>query len=218
MSDIQKQAQIDAAVASSVTMPSRRKLIRLGAAAVPVVATLTSQSALATNCVSGSAWGSDQVSGSASQAARHNSRAVPVSTGFRISAWNAARPTTSGNVNSAPWIALRAKYAGAGQIPANFNQNTITYGYLAALDPTRFKTPVGFSASTPVVGSLGNDEKSYFAAAQLNFAAGQKPPTQCITDADWALIVAGTFPPAPATAWDLALTARYLKNNFIVQV
>lgn len=218
MSDVQKDLHIDAAV----PLASRRKLIRLGAVAVPVVATLTSQSALAGNCISTSAWGSDQVSGSASQAARHNSRAVAVNTGFTISAWNTA--SSSMTALTLPWTAFKAAYPGFTNFgPPNnrtFRQSEVTFDQLQNLDLAKFKIPTGstgFTLTDKVVGKLTSSDASFFVVAQLNFAVGQKPPTQCITDADWALIVKGMFPPAPATAWDLTLTARYLKNNFIVQ-
>ncbi len=47
--------------ASDAASPSRRRLIKLGAAAVPVVATLASRPALAWHCQSTSAWGSTMV-------------------------------------------------------------------------------------------------------------------------------------------------------------
>lgn len=205
MSDIQKKSQIGAAV----PLASRRKLIRLGAVAVPVVATLTSQSALAGNCISGSAWGSDQISNSASQKARHDARGVAVKQGYTITAWNAAR---IGNDNSEPWTKLQAAYPNKKKI----NQNNITFNDLALLDPSKFKIPSGFTLTDTVVGKLTSSDGSFFLVAQLNFAIGQKPPTECITDTDWGLIVAGSYPPT-GSPWTLAQTALYLKNNFIVQ-
>ena len=204
MSDIQKKSQIGAAV----PLASRRKLIRLGAVAVPVVATLTSQSALAGNCISTSAWGSDQISGSASQKARHDAQGVLVTQGFTITAWNVAR-TGGPSTETAPWAALRAVYS---TLPNN--QNNITFANLVTLDSAKFKTPSGFAGTDKVVGSLLNDDKSFFAVAQLNFAANKKPPASCVTDANWALIVAGNYP--AGSPWTLTQTALYLKNNSIV--
>lgn len=205
MSDIQKQSQVGA----SVVLPSRRKLIRLGAAVVPVVATLTSQSALAANCISTSAWGSDQISGSASQTARHNANGFTVTPRFTISQWNAAR-TGGSNTETAPWAALRVAYS---TLPNN--QNNITFANLVTLAPTKFKTPTAFSAGAKVVGSLGNNNESYFVVGQLNFAANLKPPPGCVTDAVWLSIVAGTYPTS-GNPWTLAQIVLYLKNNFLV--
>ena len=206
MSDIQKQSQVGA----PIVLPSRRKLIRLGAAAVPVVATLTSQSALAGNCISTSAWGSDQISKSASHKARHDAQGVLVTQGYTITAWNAARPGGP-STETAPWAALRVVYGTA--LPNN--QNNITFANLVTLDPTKFKTPTGFAGTDKVVGSLLNDDKSFFAVAQLNFAANLKPPAGCVTDAVWLSIVAGTYP-TPGNPWTLVEIALYLKNNSIV--
>ena len=207
MGDIQKQSQVGA----SVVLPTRRKLIRLGAAVVPVVATLTSQSALAANCISTSAWGSDQISNSASQKARHDIQGVLVTQGYTITAWNAAR-TGGPATETLPWTALRAVYS---TLPNN--QNNITFGNLVNLAPTKFNTPTGFFGTDKVVGSLINDDKSFFAVAQLNFVLPAfKPPASCITDANWALILAGNYP-TPGSAWSLAQIALYLKNNGFVQ-
>lgn len=206
MSDIQKHSQVGA----SVVLPSRRKLIRLGAAAVPVVATLTSQSALAGNCISTSAWGSDQISGSASQTARHNANGFAVIPRFTISQWNVAR-TGGPATETAPWAALRAVYGTA--LPNN--QNNITFANLVTLDSAKFKTPTAFASGANVVGSLGDNNQSYFVVAQLNFAANRKPPPGCVTDTVWLSIVAGTYP-TPGNPWTLAQIALYLKNNFLV--
>jgi hypothetical protein len=218
MSDIQKQSQTNAAVASSVALPSRRKLIRLGAVAVPAVATLTSQSALATSCVSGSAWGSDQVSNSASQKARHDSRAEPVTTGFKISAWNAAASPV--NSLTSPWAAFKTAYPNFTNFGPNnnrtFRQGEVTFRQLQTLDSAKFKVPAGFNLDDKVVSNLGNNNQSFFWVAQLNFASNLKPPTKCVTDADWGKIVGGTYPTA-GSPWSLEQTALYLKNNFIVQ-
>ncbi len=217
MSDIQKQSKVGA----SVVLPSRRKLIRLGAAVVPVVATLTSQSALAANCISTSAWGSDQISNSASHKARHDARAVAVITGFTISAWNtASSPVTA---LTPQWTAFKAAYPGFTNFgPAanrSFRQSEVTFAQLQNLDPAKFKIPTGptgFTLTDKVVGKLTSSDASFFLVAQLNFAVGQKPPTQCITDTDWGLIVAGMYP-TTGSPWTLAQTALYLRSNFIVQ-
>lgn len=202
-------------LAGSISSPARRKLIKIGASSVPVLATLTSQSALAANCISTSAWGSDQISGSASQRARHNANSVPVLTGFTISAWNT--PASPANTPTAPWSALKGEYPLFVNSGGNFMQNSVKFSDLSTLDSSRFVTPAGFAANASVVGSLGNNDKSYFAVAQLNFAANQKPPAACVSDAVWLSIVAGTYP-TPGTAWSLAQIALYLKSNGIVQL
>ena len=198
----------------SISSPSRRRLIRIGASSVPVLATLTSRSALAAgNCISTSAWGSDQISGSASEKARHNANSAMVTTGFTITAWNTA--ASPANNPTAPWVALKLAYPGFVNLGTNFRQNQVTFAQLVALDNTRFAIPSGFMGSDNVVGSLASNDKSYFAVAQLNFAANQKPPVSCVTDAVWLSIVKGTYPTS-GSPWSLAQIALYLKNNNIV--
>lgn len=196
-------------LAGSISSPARRKLIKIGASSVPVLATLTSQSALAANCISTSAWGSDQISGSASQRARHEANGLGVIPRFTISQWNVAR-TGGPATETAPWAALRTTNP---SLPNN--QNNISFANLVTLAPTKFKTPTAFLPGANVVGSLGNNDQSYFVVAQLNFAADLKPPPGCVTDAVWLSIVAGNYP-TPGNPWSLAQIALYLKNNNIV--
>ena len=157
-------------LAGSISSPARRKLIKIGASSVPVLATLTSQSALAANCISTSAWGSDQISGSASQRARHEANGFPVIPRFTISQWNVAANPVSKTTD--PWIALRDAYS----LGSSFRQNTVTFTELKNLLLAKFTIPTAFSPGANVVGSLGNNDQSFFVVAQLNFAANLKPP------------------------------------------
>src|SRR3990167_1740944 len=146
-----------------VASPSRRRIIRLGASAVPVLATLTSQSALAGQCISTSAWGSDQISGSASQAARHAGQGVAVTTGWTITAWN-----SSSDGSGTAWEAFKSKYG------INSNPNSFTfadlYGYVGGTY-MRDHSSFGFVSTAKVAGGLGNnDDQSYFLVAMLNYA------------------------------------------------
>lgn len=189
---------------------SRRRLIRFGASAVPVLATLTSQSALAGSCISTSAWGSDQISHSASQKARHDGYASVVNTGYTIAAWN------TNDINNAAWTALKNS--------PNFNANglilaTLTFNqlYRRIVDKSLMRSPTlnGLVGTSNVIGSLGANDSGFFLVAQLNWAVGAKPPTQCVSDVNWKAIVAGTYP--AGQPWDLAKIRAYLENNWIVQ-
>lgn len=217
MSEIEKQSEtvVNAAETSvqasrPVASVSRRRLIRLGASAVPVLATLTSQSALAGQCISTSAWGSAQISNSASEAARHASHAVPVTTGWTISAWNS---TDSAN---AAWTAFTSAF---GSSPA---ANALTFADLSTKLGTIYTSYIwnpsflGFNLSDLVMGHLTNDDKGYFLVAQLNYAVGAKPPTACVTDANWQAIVADQYPTI-GSPWTVPQIRVYLENNYIVQ-
>lgn len=198
-----------------VASPSRRRIIRLGASAVPVLATLTSQSALAGQCLSTSAWGSEQISGSASQAARYQK--LDVTNGYTISAWN-----TNDSANAA-WTAFTTKYPNFKNHPVgnpqNFKLSELTFAQLyACVGGTYMRNPssFGFTSSDLVVGHLTSDDKGYFLVAQLNYAVGAKPPTECVTEVNWLAIVAGTYP-ALGAAWSVHDIRNYLVNNYIVQ-
>lgn len=214
MSEIDRQAEPSVDVAEvlvsnshPVASPSRRRIIRLGASAVPVLATLTSQSALAGACISTSAWGSDQISNSASQAARHAGHAVLVMTGWTISAWN-----SNNDAPGTPWLAYKNTYG------VNGNPNSYTFADLyAKVGSIYMRSPssLGLDPTAKVVGGLGDSDSSFFLVAQLNYAVGAKPPTECVTDANWQAIVAGTYP--VGTPWDIHQIRLYLESNYIVQ-
>lgn len=195
---------------AGVSSASRRRLIRFGASAVPVLATLTSQSALAGSCISTSAWGSDQISNSASQKARHQGTATAVTNGYTITAWN------TNDINNAAWTALKNS--------PNFNASgldltTLTFDqlYQRIVDKSLMRTPAlnGLTGTSNVIGSLSANDSGFFLAAQLNWAVGAKPPTQCVSEVNWKAIVAGTYP--VGQPWDLAKIRTYLENNWIVQ-
>ena len=210
--DRQAEASVDmtkAPISDShpVASPSRRRIMQLGVSAVPVLATLTSQSALAGQCISTSAWGSDQISNSASQAARHAGQAVDVTTGWKISAWNSNSDTAGTS-----WAAYKTKYG----ITADPKSYTFADLY-AKVGKTYMRDPslFGYLLSDKVVGGLASDDKGYFLVAQLNYAVGAKPPAACVTEANWLAIVAGTYP--AGTPWTLSQISLYLKKNYIVQ-
>lgn len=214
MNQINKQTDVGGKVAAGaegetrpLASPSRRRLIKLGASAVPVLATLSSQSALAGQCISTSAWGSAQISNSASEAARHASHAVDVTNGWTISAWNS---TAQGNGGA--WAAFKNTFGN------NPNPNTLTFaGLYTKVGSTYMRNPssLGFNSSDLVMGHLTSDDKGYFLVAMLNYAVGARPPTACVTDANWQAIVAGTYP--VGNPWTLFQIRTYLENNYIVQ-
>jgi hypothetical protein len=207
---------------SSISLPGRRRLIKLGVSAVPVVATLASQSALATNCITTSAWGSDQISNSASQAARHAGNGVPAVRGWTISKWN-----LNSTGSDSPWKKFKQTYpnfknkSAAGLTPASFDLATLTFDQLFACVGSinmRNPTSYGYTGTDTVVGHLTNDDKGYFLVAQLNFAIGFRQSINCVKDdAVWLSIVAGTYASPVGTAvWSVAKTRLYLEKNYIV--
>lgn len=218
MNQIKKQVALRAEAAADAdvdTRPlasqSRRRLIKLGASTVPVLATLTSQSALAGVCISTSAWGSDQISNSESQKARHASKAVEVTTGYTISAWS-----SNDDSQGTAWAAFKTKFS------VTSNPNSYDFALLETKLSSFYggsyywnTSRLGFTASQKVVGNLTSDDKGYFLVAMLNYAVGQIPPIDCVTDANWRAIVAGNYP--AGTPWTVSQIRQYLASNFIVQ-
>lgn len=205
---------------SSISLPGRRRLIQLGVSAVPVVATLASQSALATNCITTSAWGSDQISNSASQAARHASNGVPAVSGRTISQWN-----LNSTGRDSAWRRFMRTYPNFKNkpviSPTSFDLATLTFDQLfACVGSINMRNPAsyGYTGTDTVVGHLTNDDKGYFLVAQLNFAVGFRQSTSCVKDDSvWLSIVAGTYAsPAGTSVWPVSKIRLYLEKNYIV--
>ena len=116
-------------------------LIKLGASAVPVLATLSSQSALAGQMHFQRLRGAlSQISNSASEAARHASHAVEVTTGYTISAWN----STEQHVNATAWTAFYCD-AFFGSSPA---ANALTFSVICLQNSAPFYAPYFWNPSS----------------------------------------------------------------------
>jgi len=213
MNQINKQTELKVEVlvdadegVRPVASPSRRRVIKLGAATVPVLATLTSPSALAGTCITTSAWGSDQVSQSASQAARHAIKAAEVTPGYTISAWN-----SSADGAGTPWSAFKTKYG------ITANPNSLTFRDIYTIVGNIYMRDLSSSfTSNKVVGGLADNVESYFLVAMLNYVVWPtKPPLACVTDDNWKQIVAGSYAPA-GNLWGVVESGTYVKNNHIV--
>lgn len=214
MGEIDRQAEAGVAVAEVpvsdshlVACPSRRRVIRLAASAVPVLATLSSQSALAGACISTSAWGSAQISNTASQAA-HTFAVAP---SWTITAWNAKEDNLG-----TPWYAFKSKYG------ISANPKSLTFADLyAKVGSIYMRSPssLGFDPTAKVVGGLGNNDHSFFLVAMLNYAVeaiAARPPTECVSDANWLAIVADQYPTI-GSPWTVPQIRMYLENNWIVR-
>lgn len=243
MSDSNQQPEKEAVPAESsakperlVASPSRRRLIRAGAAAVPVVATLASRPALAWDCQSPSAWGSEQLNPNTSlkNNAGHNKYRDET---WTISNWqgNNARPITG--VSDKPWNYLVSKFPGVLNTNnaqknsqgnwINFDYTKVTFSNLSSV--TGFYNP-GFSNSAKVSSSLSNTQadtniNSYFVVAQLNFVLlapveGTKDVPnlldRCVTASEINAMVKGTYPKV-SEAWSAKKVWAYLHNNWIVR-
>jgi hypothetical protein len=213
-----------ATAASAVPSPSRRRLIKLGAAGVPVVATLASSPAMAWNCRAPSAWGS-HMSGalSASQAAN------PAQVGKKAETWtitnwatNTARSATG--ISAKPWDQLVATntnlYYGITGAPTD-KYKKVTLSALAA--NTGIVAPSGANGGSSVVDLLvsGDAFTKSLIVAQLNslYPTSANQMNTCLMvngQNQLKLMATGTYTPTSGgTPWDKAKIVTYLQNNYM---
>jgi hypothetical protein len=208
---------------STVSSPSRRRLIKLGAAGVPVIATLASSPAMAWDCRAPSAWGS-HMSGalSASQAAN------PAQTGKKAESWtitnwagNTARSNTG--ITTPPWDKLKATYSnlyyGISDPSNKFKKVTLS----ALVTNTGIVAPSGANGGSYVVDLLvsGDQFTKCLIVAQLNslFPTSVNQMNTCLMvngQNQLKLMATGNYTPSSGgTPWDKNKIVLYLQNNFM---
>jgi hypothetical protein len=197
-----------------VRSPSRRRLIKLGAAGVPVVATLASSPALAWNCKNPSAWGSNVV---ASQKANASNVAREYETWY-ISNWKNCNGTNTSMGN--PWAALKAKWSA---LPANFKD--ITLGNLRNVNAIS-QCPRNYGDSTKAYTLICSSDSFAVSilVAMLNCAVG---PSQaiikgCVSSSSGvnqlnAMALLQYTPPGGLTPWTETTIKKYLYENWIAR-
>jgi len=183
MSDIEKQTEggggaVDVPVlpSTSVLSVSRRRLIKLGASAAPVVATLVSKPALAWHCQTPSAWGSLKANPRTSLAARDNLLPFPDEC-WSISDWGANSSRSSSGYSDPPWTVLANRFPQLKNVAANPKKHTAAYcnpviltvaQLTTALAGTDFQTMANGNLTIPQLFAGASVHRSTI-VAQLNF-------------------------------------------------
>lgn len=234
--DSTPESVVAAATKPVVKSPSRRRLIKLGTAGVPVVATLASSPAMAWHCRTASAWGSnmDDTKLTASQKANpgHGSKGDEC---WAISDWcnNTVRNATG--VNDKPWDALKKK---CGNLYNNVpTKDPNTQKTIATTDKYKYVTvdslaaacaivkPSGCNGSAKVVDVLksGSDDFTRcIIVAQLNylFPTSANQMQWCAKDVKGVnqlpKMAAGNYQPnGIGTPWNKDKIVQYLRNNYM---
>lgn len=240
MSEINKQLDARLGEATVLTTalrpiasPSRRRLIKLGTAAVPVVATLASRPALAWHCQSPSAWGSEQINPNTSlkNGVAHKTY---IDETWTINNWKTNTPRTvvdfaTGVDAGAPWNELCIACPKLLTIPecytkknskSVFDYKKVTVGYLMTCG---FVNP-GFATTLLVKdvpsGTYGTQPRTYALIGQLNYAVLKKARFKndidsCLKDGQLESMIAGTFDGGDGM-WSLTKVSEYLFNNWVV--
>lgn len=208
---------------------SRRHLVRAGASAVPVIATLASRPAHAWHCKAASAWGSVVANPNTSLKNNGNHQLYSDET-WTLTNWveNKGRSNVA-DVSGKPWNKLKNKFRGIERDPStkdkkgDFDYKLVTVGVLQS-HVSGFVSPVGASSGAKVVEVMkhsGADFARYCIAAQLNYillSPGELNGMEnCVTLNDLRNMALRTYPLA-GQRWDDAMVVKYLNDNWIVRV
>lgn len=235
MSEIDKHAVIQAGAVDApaqtsahVASVSRRRLIKLGSAAVPVVATLVSRPALAWHCKSPSAWGSEIINPNTSLRTNAGHQSFPDETWY-ITDWRDNIARSSAGYGNKPWAVLQSKYSAlknnappSAPIKTSLDHTLVTIAQLQAAIPGLRTAGALASAKVNTVLSTGSDLQKSTIVAQLNYillsplAANQLE--MCLPPAALQQMADGTYKPSgTGQAWDSAKIKKYLYENWIAR-
>jgi hypothetical protein len=235
MSEIEKQTGTGNNEANSLVAPSmvvasssRRRLIKLGTTAAPIVATLVSKPALAWHCKSPSAWGSEILNPKTSLATNAGHQSYPDETWY-ISNWcnNTARSAT-GNANP-PWTALRSKFTALkNNAPSNktnktsFDYTLCTMAELQAAIPGLKSAGASPSATVKSVLTSGSDLQKSTIVAQLNYLILSPLVTnqmeKCLSSNALQQMATGSYSPSGSgQTWDAAKIKKFLYDNYMAR-
>lgn len=217
----------EAAVAAMNAHLQRRKFIRLGAASVPVVMTLTSKSAFAWHCKSPSAWGSEIINPSTSLKNNAGHQSYPDETWY-ITNWRDNVANSASGFSSKPWDVLRSKFPGlVNNAPANskvkksFDYTLVTISELTAAVPG-LQTLASPSSKVKDVLTSGSSLNKSTLVAQLNYvllsplAANQLE--RCLAPEALQRMATGSYSPAGINqTWDASKITKYLYENYIAR-
>ena len=214
-----------AANGDSQVATGRRRLIKLGAATVPVVLTLASRPVLAWHCKSPSAWGSEQINPNTSLKTNpgHNSYADET---WTIVNWRDNTARSAVGTTSKPWSKLYTKYPCLKNDSCNLNQigiawSSITVARLFAKVP--IARPAGLTDTTTIktVLTSGTDFQKYIICAQLNYLLLQSLNDMdlCITFEELKKMATGVYSPPnmPTVTWTATDIVSYLHNNWFTR-
>lgn len=221
-SDLDKTPPVNGADEAAESTPgvtfSRRRLIKIGVATVPVVLTLASRPVLAWHCKSPSAWGSEQINPNTSlkTSGAHPEYADET---WTITNWKSNSDPARAGLGQ-PWKRLDATLTATGSSAA---YRALTVGWLKNTKSVPLALPTGVSLTQKVYNGLKGDLgwstfAKYMIVAQLNrhlLAAGTWDP-QCVTEAELTAMVKGVYPNASAP-WTPEKIVSYLDNNWIVK-
>lgn len=208
-----------------IASPSRRRLIKLGTAAVPVIATLSSRPALAWHCQSTSAWGSEQINPTTSLKNKVGHQSYP-NEAWYISDWRDNLARSAAGYTNAPWEVLNAKYPTLNdkttRTNGKFDYKKVTVAKLqATVAGLNFANASG-QATVKYVLTNGSDLQKSLIVAQLNYILlsplSRNELEKCLPPGELQKMASGSYSPSGlGVTWDSVKIKQYLFDNWIAR-
>ncbi|MDO8652101.1 MAG: hypothetical protein Q7R66_07920 [Undibacterium sp.] len=208
----------------SVESTSRRRLIKLGSAAVPVVATLVSRPALAWHCKSPSAWGSEIINPNTSLKTNAGHQSYPDEAWY-ITDWRDNVARSSAGFGDKPWKVLCTKYPGLKDATTttngSFDYTKVTISKLLAVIPG-LRSTASSNSKVKAVLTSGSDLQISTLVAQLNYILlsplSANQIESCLSGDKLQKMALGNYSPSGLNqTWDAAKIKTYLYENWIAR-
>ncbi|SFC73239.1 hypothetical protein SAMN05216344_13618 [Polaromonas sp. OV174] len=232
MSEIDRQGDAGADVAKApisdshpIASPSRRRLIKLGTAAVPVVATLTSRPAFAWSCLSPSAWGSELINPNTSLKNKAGHQSYP-NEAWYISDWRDNLAQSAAGYTNAPWSVLNTKYPSlydkTTKTNGKFDYTKVTIKKLLATVPGLNAANANGQATVKEVLTSGSPLQKSAIVAQLNYLLlsplSGNELEKCFPPGELQKMASGSYSPSGlGVTWDSTQITKYLFDNWIAR-
>jgi len=182
----------------------RRRLLKLGAGAVPVSLTLVSRPVHAFACNTTSAWGSVQINNVASVQANAESKATIVNV-WTLADWV---NNTAGTPGAQPWSQVGLDGANTGTWTLTDAFSHVNLGAIY---------PVPLTGSENFMGILmnGSEYHKYMVVAMLNSKLLNPGANDCLAPSHLDEMRRLVFAPGGATAWSEEKIVEYLQGNVV---
>lgn len=230
MSEINQQTVTTDAADGSVQMvkpvasTSRRRLLKLGTAAVPVVATLASRPALAWHCKSPSAWGSEIINPNTSLKTTAGHQSYQDETWY-ITNWRDNVARSSAGYGAAPWAVLQSRYTrikdASTTTSGKFDYTKVTMAKLMLAIPG-LRCTASPSTLVKTILTNGSELQKSTLVAQLNYILlsplALNQLESCLKPDALQKMASGTYTPSGlGQTWNSAKIKTYLYENWIAR-
>jgi hypothetical protein len=204
---------------------SRRRLIKLGTAAVPVVATLASGPAMAWHCQSPSAWGSEQINPNTSLKTNVGHQRYIDETWYIVN-WRDNTARGAVGYSNKPWAVLKSKYPtlkdATTTTSGSFDYTKVTVLKLASTVSGLHMAGANSSLTVKDVLTNGSSLQKSTIVAQLNYLLlsplSQNELEQCLPSGELQKMASGSYSPSGiGQTWDSEKIRQYLYANWIAR-